>query len=201
MSTLTKETKIRLVGTRPLLMARGEAANPFDWSSKPIKTISQKRKKTEDDYNQLARLQFESSLYFDEEIGPFIPVDNLLKCMELGAAKYKESGVVKSQVSITGLVGKELDPGAAALIYDGPRDIQGLYDAGFAFLKMGKIPSSKVSILTSRARFKVWAVEFIVETLDLEPDRVMDYWNMAGKVVGLCAWRPRNGLFSVTRIK
>lgn len=182
-------------------MARGEAANPFDPAAKVIRTISQKKSKSEEDHLKLARLQFESSLYFDPEIGPYMPTDNLFKCMENGAAKYKESGTVKSQIIITGLVGSKLDSGAAKLIYDGPRDVEGLYQAEFYLLKMGKIPGSKKSVLTSRAFFKIWAVEFVVESLDVDPVRIMDYLRVAGRSVGLGAWRPRHGLFTAEIIK
>jgi hypothetical protein len=182
-------------------MARGEVANPFDPQGRQIKSISQKRKKTDEDYELLAHLQFVSSLYFDETIGPYMPVDNLWKCMENGAAKYKESAVVKSQVVIKGLVGKEIDAGAAKLIYPGPRDLKGLYEKGFAFLKMGKLPGSKVSVLTSRAKFNEWKVELIVEYTEIDPARILDYWKMAGRFVGLGTWRPRHGLFSVEVVK
>jgi hypothetical protein len=179
-------------------MARGEAANPFDPQARTIKSISQKRNKTDDDYEELARLQFKSSLYYDPEIGPYLPVDNLLKCLQEGASKYKEGPKIKAQATIIGLVGKEEDPAAAALIYNGPRDLDSLYPQ-FAFKKMGRLGTGtkKVSVLTSRAKFNKWIVECIVESYDLEQDRLLDYWTIAGRIVGIGTWRPRHGLFDV----
>lgn len=195
------QLKIRLTGTRPLLMSRGDGANPFDEQKTDIDAISQKRNKSLEDHERLSRLQFESSMYYDQEIGPYLPTDNIWKSMQQGAAKYRETALVKGQVVIIGLCGKREDPGAAALIYDGPRDVEGLYTGGFLFRKMGKIPSSKTSVLISRAKFDQWAVEFIVEYTDIERSRIMDYWERAGQLVGIGAWRLRYGLFKPEAIK
>jgi hypothetical protein len=182
-------------------MARGDAADPFDPQKRDIDAISQKRNKSLEDHERLSQLQFQSSMYFDPDIGPYLPTDNLWKCMQQGAAKYRETAVVKSQCVIIGLVGKVQDPAAAALIYDGPREVEELYESGFLFRKMGKIPSSKTSVLISRAMFKEWAVEFIVEYTDVERSRIMDYWDRAGASVGIGAWRLRYGLFTAEIIK
>jgi hypothetical protein len=198
---VTNEIKIALTGIRPLLMARGEVSNPFDPQGREIKSVSQKKKKTDTEYELLAYLQFVSSMYLDDQIGPYVPVDNLWKCLENGAAKYKESSIVKSQTIIKGLVDGKVDEGAAKLIYPGPRDPKAMYNKGFAYLKMGKIPGSRTSILTSRARFAEWRVEFVVEYTDVDPTRILDYWRMAGRFVGIGAWRPRHGLFSPEMIK
>jgi hypothetical protein len=146
-----KQTRIRFTGTRPLIVCRGEAANPFDPQAQAIKSISQKKNKTLEDHEKLARLQFESSLYYDPKIGPYIPVENILAAIVLGANRYKEGTLVKSQLIIRGFVDKELDSAAAKLIYSGPRDVEGLYaDKRFVFMKMGK-PQRGSRILVTRA--------------------------------------------------
>lgn len=199
---LLEQTKIKITGTRPLLLCRGENANPFDPQARAIKTISQKTKKTDEDYENLARFQFYSSAYYDEEIGIYMPVDNLLKCCENGAAKYKESPLVKSQLLIKGFVGKELDNGAAEIIYQGPRTLEALYaDKRFVSLRMGKIPSTKKSILIARAIFMEWSIEFLCECSGITRERLMDYWKAAGRLIGIGAWRPRHGLFTAEIIK
>jgi hypothetical protein len=195
-------SKIRITGNRPLLLCRGEGANPFDPQARGIKTISQKRKKTDEDHENLARLQFYSSAYYDDDIGMYMPVDNLLKCCEHGAAKYKEATLVKSQVLIKGFVGKELDNGAARIIYSGPRKLEELYaDKRFVSLRMGKIPGRKTSILIARPIFMEWSIEFLCEYSDITRERLMDYWKAAGRLVGIGAWRPRHGLFATEFIK
>jgi hypothetical protein len=183
-------------------MARGEVANPFDPQGRKIKRISQKKNKSDEDYELLAQLQFQASLYYDERIGPYIPIDNIWKCLQQAAARYKEAAQVKSLVVIKGLVGKDEDSGAAKLIYNGPRELQALYaDKRFVFLKMGKIPGKRTSILTARARFDQWAVEFVIEYLEISKERLMDYNAVAGRLIGVGAWRPQHGLFVPEAIK
>lgn len=192
--------KIRLTGTRPLIMARGESANPFDPQAREIKRVTQKRNKSDEDYELIARLQFNASLYWDERIGPYLPVDNLMKCCQEGAAKYREGKLVKSRVIIKGFVGKATDDGAAELVYQGGKGLEELYDK-HAYLKMGKLPGSKTSILISRARFNEWAADIQVEFTDVTKERILDYWNTAGRLVGIGAWRPQNGLFMAEVLK
>jgi len=190
------------MGIRPLLLSRGEGANPFDEQGRKIKTVSQKRKKTDEDHELLARMQFESSAYYDEQIGIYMPVDNLMKCCENGAAKYKESSLVKAGLLIKGFVGKELDNGAAKIIYNGPKTINELYaDKRFVSLRMGKIPGSKTSILVARPIFETWSIEFLCEYSGFTKERLIDYWTAAGRLVGIGAWRPRHGLFNVEVMK
>lgn len=192
---LTNRLKLRLTGTRPLIMARGEAANPFDPSRPAIEAISQKRRKSLEDHERLSRLQFESSMYYESDIGPFLPADNLLKCMVEGAQKYREGSRVKSNCVIIGLCGDEEDAARAKLLYRGPRDVEDLYQNGFLFRTMGKLPNSKASVLISRVRFNEWQVEFIVEFDEISGARILDYWKRAGSLVGIGAWRLRYGLF------
>ena len=202
MTPILDQTKIRITGIRPLLLCRGEGANPFDPQARQIKTISQKRKKTDEDHELLARLQFESNAYYDDEIGIYMPVDNLLKCCENGATKYKEGPLVKSQVLIKGFIDKRVDIGAAKIIYDGPKTLEELYsDKRFVSSRMGKIPGNKSSILITRPIFEAWAIEFLCEYSGITKERLMDYWTMAGRLVGIGAWRPRHGLFSAEVIK
>jgi hypothetical protein len=202
MLPILEQTKIRITGTRALLLCRGESANPFDPQARAIKTISQKKKKTDEDHQNLARLQFYAAAYYYEDIGIYMPIDNLLKCCENGASKYNEGPLVKSQVLIKGFIGKELDSAAAQIIYKGPRTLEELYaDKDFVSLTMGRIPGKKTSIPICRPIFKEWAIEFLVECSGITRERVMDYWKAAGELVGIGTWRPKHGLFKPAIIK
>ena len=197
-----EQLKMRIIGTRPLLLCRGETANPFDPQAREIKRVSQKKNKTDDDHSLLARLQFEASCYYDEKIGVYLPCDNFMKSLEQGASTYKEGNSVKSFVLVKGFVGKELDNGAAKVIYDGPHTIDDLYgDKRFVSMRMGKLPGKKVSILVVRPIFNEWMAEFLLEFTDLTKERVLDYATVAGRVKGVGAWRPRYGTFRVEVMK
>ena len=64
--------KARLTGLVPLILHNARLADPLDPISKAMKTVSSKRKKTDADFEELARLEFEGGLYMvDDE--PVIP--------------------------------------------------------------------------------------------------------------------------------
>jgi hypothetical protein len=198
-----EQIRVRLKGIRPLMLSRGEAANPFDPQTRDIKRVSQKRKKTDEDHELLAYLQFKSACYFDPEIGIYLPSDNLFKCIQQGAAKFKESPLVKSCVIIKGFVGKELEIAGARLQYDGPQgDLDKLYkEKQFVSSVMGMMPGQKTRVLVTRPIFSNWQAEYQIEFTDLTKERIMDYLEHAGRMIGIGTWRPQHGLFMPELLK
>ena len=82
--------RIVLTGTSSLLMHNIRLANPDDVWSKRIAAITKKRKKTEEDRQEIARLEFLGSLYHDADT-IVMPSANILKCI-LNAAKITKEG-------------------------------------------------------------------------------------------------------------
>src|SRR5215831_12973419 len=73
--------KLRTVitGTSPLLMHNVRLANPDNYWAKEISKITAKRKKTEEDRKEIARLEWLGSLYNDE--GRLVyPITNVRMC-------------------------------------------------------------------------------------------------------------------------
>jgi hypothetical protein len=199
---LQESIRIVLNGTRPLLLCRGESASPFDPKGPDIRAISQKKKKTIEDHERLSRLQFESHAYYEDEIGIYLPTANLFKAIQQGAAKFKEASLVKGFVAVSGFVGKELDPAGAKLIYDGPDDIDALYnDKRFVSRVMGKIPGQRTSVSITRPIFPEWAAEFQIDFTEIAKDRVIEYLKIAGRFIGIGGWRPQHGTFTVEVVK
>lgn len=85
-----EQIKLRLIGQTPFLMHNSRLANPLDVYTKEIAKRSGKRKKTEEDIEELARLEWEGGLYLnDGEIK--IPMRVVNKTLERGATKQKET--------------------------------------------------------------------------------------------------------------
>lgn len=55
--------KLRLTGIAPLLMHDNKAANPLNPYAKAMKALTGKRKKTDDDLAEIARIEWEAGLY------------------------------------------------------------------------------------------------------------------------------------------
>src|SRR5947207_12190936 len=72
-------------GTSPLLMHNGRLVDPLDPIVKKIKEVSSKRVTTDQDHEDMARLEWLGGIYFDGSVGPSIPAPNLMKCLIEGA--------------------------------------------------------------------------------------------------------------------
>lgn len=62
------EFTITVTGTQPLLMHNSRMANPLDPIVKAVGKITSKRVKTDDDQEELARLDFYGGLYLDPDV-------------------------------------------------------------------------------------------------------------------------------------
>lgn len=66
--------KLKITGISPLLQNNPQTVDPFNKFSKLKKAITNKRTaKTEDDLLELGDIETESKLYFDPEIGVYVP--------------------------------------------------------------------------------------------------------------------------------
>jgi len=69
--------KLQLTGTRPLLMHADVFADPLNPLTKQHKSLTGKRKKTDDDHEAIARSEWRGGMYFDDDMGPYIPGVNI----------------------------------------------------------------------------------------------------------------------------
>lgn len=185
----TVEIKVTLTGVGPMLMHNERLANPLDPISRKMKEITSKRKKTDDDIDDLARLEFEGGLYWDEDTGPYLPSWNVKRSIQDGAKLNKLGRAIER--SLTPLVR------SCPLRYQGPRDVEGLYNGNYHDTRSVKVGTSKVS--RTRPRFDVWAIELrcdlATEILNLaEFEQVA---RNAGLMVGIGDFRQRFGRYDV----
>ena len=82
---------IKLTGTAPILLHSDRLSNPLDSLTKEIKTYTGKRKKTDEDHAEIARLEWTGGMYYDEKTGPYLPARNI-KAMLISAAKKTKDG-------------------------------------------------------------------------------------------------------------
>src|SRR5438034_10627984 len=111
---------VNAIGTRPLLMHNVQLASPLNRYAKEIKEISSKRIKTEEDRISLAHVEFCGSLYIDDQLGPYIPGTMIFANLIEGAKTTKSGKKVERGLDVIDLINP--------LLYDGPRDMNGLWD-------------------------------------------------------------------------
>lgn len=183
--------KYKLTSSAPLIAHNGQTADPLNRWSKAIKAISGKRKKTDADYEELARIEFLAGLYMNTE-GPIIP-NTIIDALTVRAAmKQKEGPVAKSGVFC-------LDH--ARLDYDGPRTADTLWaDERFRFACSVRVGQARV--MRMRPRFDEWSATIALNIEDtlVNPAQVDKWMEIAGTQVGIGDWRPQYGRFTATRL-
>lgn len=178
-------------GISPYVMKSARGADPENETVQEIKAITDKRMKmtSEDRFNK-ARLQFAVCLYIDER-GPYVPAVNFRKCLiEAGRTISKGTAIERALLPIEMKL---------PLIYDGPRDIEGLWATPqhrYETMVNGNPSRGKKSMISSmRPIFPKWGLdaewELVTEALDFADFvRVAE---LAGQVEGLGDNR-KNGL-------
>ena len=186
-----KKFRITLRGTAPLLMHSARLADNLDPIVKEMQAISSKRTKTDDDRDELARLEFMGGMYFAPEVGPYIPGENIHATLIAGAKLSKKGAPLNRAMILT----TDVNP----LAYTGPRTVDAMWaDPAFRSRKSVRVQSNRVT--RTRPRFTEWACD-AEGMLDLN---VLDFGDLqriaddAGLLIGLGDWRPRFGRFEAT---
>lgn len=184
--------RITIEGTASLLMHNSRLANPLDPAAKALKRVTSKRTKTDEDHEEIARLEHAGSLYHDTDIGPYIPGENIWRCLYDAAKKSKRGPKVKEGVFIS----SDFNP----LAYNGPRDINGLWaNENFRLIASAK-PPGQGRVMRCRPMFRQWRTdaEGILDLNILDFAELEAIAETAGQLVGLGDWRPRYGRFVAT---
>lgn len=185
---------LTLTGTAPLLMHGNGLADPLSEEAKKMKRLSGKRTKTDEDHIAMRRIEFESSLYLDDEFGPYLPGANIARSL-LEAAKIRRNGKKIER----GLI---LVSPVNRLIYQGPRDVSGLWNAlKFRHVAPAKL-NGKATVMRCRPVFNEWSctATALLNPSVLPPEELLEIADDAGQMVGVGDWRPWHGRFTVEEV-
>ena len=91
-----KQATVKITGIAPLLQNNPQTVDPFNRYSKAKKAITNKRTaKTDDDLIELGNLETESKVYFDDEIGVYVPATWLTEAINVTAFAVAKIGKAK----------------------------------------------------------------------------------------------------------
>ena len=188
-----KKASFHIQGLCPTIMNNGRKANPMDEFSKARKKITDKKPPrgnlSDEDFEELCRLDFMGALYVDESAHPCWPADNVEAMILAAAKKCKKGPEVKVGIMVDG---------NSPLIYDGPKDADELWkDKRFVFDRM--VRQSKAMVLRVRPIFSQWELRFNVlfDSSIVNPGNLAEWIEIAGARIGLSDWRPKYGRFEV----
>lgn len=177
-------------GTRPLLLHNVQLASPMNPFSKKLKALSSKRVKTDEDRIEIARVEFEGSLYFDPDLGPYIPGQNLLRSLIGGARLIKAGKKIERGVVIADF--------QLPLVYSGPRDVEGLWGDGESeFVDIRPVSVQRNKVDRCRPIFRNWLVEadIVIDPKAIEYGEFCEVARLAGEMEGLGDFRTMYGRF------
>jgi hypothetical protein len=182
---------VMITGITPMLIHNGRTANPLNSFSKALKALTSKRKKTDEDIQEILALQWEASLYWNDKIGLYMPVENILASLLKACKKHKLGP------SISGFVFNEtLGFPIITANHDNFRALKA--DPENKFVKAVTIQKSKT--ITCRCILKEWKLQFncdldgsIIDANDVR----MIIQTMSNRI-GLGVWtpsHPKPGIF------
>lgn len=186
-----RKLHMRVTGTSPLLVQSDRLANPLDPLTKAKSVIASKQRKTEQDHLDIMRIEFYGSLYYDPEIGPYMPAPNFERCLKDAGGLSKKGKAIERGVMVT--------TERAPIRYRGSRDIDELWaNENYHFLKTVKNSGRNGGrVIRMRPIFREWAIDAEVELIENQIG-VRDFERIleaAGQLIGLGSWRPRYGRF------
>jgi hypothetical protein len=187
-----QQANIKITGINYLLQNNPQTVDPFNKFSKMMKVITKKRTgKTEDDLIELGNIETESKIYFDDELGVYVPTRWLTEAICTGAF-----GVIK--------VGKDKMRGGifptddkAKLTYKEMSKVKTIADVvgNPTFRHRALLPQGQVRIPKDFPIFKEWSFEAGIEF----DDTVVDFNGLksvaerTARYVGFGDFRPTFG--------
>jgi hypothetical protein len=180
--------QLTIVGETPLLMSSGEVDRESELY-REYRALSKARAKTIEQEAQLRELEWHTRIYFDEELGPYIPGKNIKEMLRSAATKWKLGESVKRSLVVPDY--------RIPLIYDGPRDLKGLWEADFRYTAMvANAGAGAGRVERTRPCFDNWSLEFEVafDTDELDEDSFVQVVQRSMKY-GLGDYRPEFGAF------
>lgn len=181
-----KQVTVSIAGRSPLLMHADTLANPLHPLKKEIAAYTSKRKKTDEDHEMIARLEWTAGMYHDDEVGPYIPGRVIKAALIRAATKTKDGPKVRSGLIV-------LDD-KNRLDYKGPRDFDGLWSSG-KHVDMRSVVVQRARTMRCRPVFPEWGATITIaydeSVLDL--DDILRFFDTAGQLVGVGDYRPEKG--------
>lgn len=188
--------KVRLTATstRPLLMHNIRLASPLDPYAKEMARLNKAKpssKRTDEDRLEIARVEWEGGLYFEEGIGPYIPASWVFKNLLEAARSGRRGKKIEGGIVIVELI--------HPLLYRGPRTIEGLWgDNGvsdFVDFRSARVGQAKID--RCRPMFKEWSVEaeIVTDPGVIDTEELADIATIGGKLYGFGDYRQQYGRF------
>ena len=179
-----------ITGIAPLLMHSDRFSNPIAPETIEHKKLTSKRSKSLEDHRDIARSEWMGGLYYDSDIGVYLPTASIRRSLIEGARLHKLGKHISRSVIF-------LEHKGFPLIYKGPSDPAKLYETPkFVDTRSVKVGTSK--LMRNRPRFDEWSCsgQFSFNEAMLSLDELKMAYDAAGHFCGIGDYRPsKDGMF------
>jgi hypothetical protein len=189
-----EKISFKITGTTPLMLNNPQVVNPFNEYAKQLKPLTSKRKKTEDDLNEISKIKFVSALYWDENRGYYIPAQHFKQSIYSAAqenrlGKKVERSLFIAQDPILEFPDSKLEPSK-------------LYDVE-TYVDIRVVGIMKSKITTTRPLFNKWGctIEILYDETQLNPTDIEQAVQISGLRYGVGTYRKLYGRFEAEKIK
>lgn len=186
---MLSELNVEITGVSPLLMHNGQTANPLNEFSKQLKAVSGKKKKTDEDYAEIARIEWHAALYVDSDGYLIIPSSMFEASVYDGAKKSKLGKAFKSAVFVNDDARLNIGINKKAHELFGDSNYS---DTRGVCVNRGRV-------MRTRPIFRNWSCKFLI-MYDIDQVNLEDVVRAvtdAGRNSGIGDFRPRFGRFDV----
>jgi hypothetical protein len=185
-----EKLEIKLVGTRPVILHNGRLANPIDKHTKFLKSLTGKRKKTDDDLVRIMFAEARAGAYETEENFLGMPTVNVYGCIFEAAKAFKLGKMTKLALRYE----EKVEP----LLVNGEKvDVEG-FTNDIKNIDYRAVCVSRARIMRSRPIVRNWSTTHTFELNDKIMDKreFVNILERAG-LMGVCDMRPTYGTFKV----
>ena len=183
-----KQLKITIVGKTALIMHSSTLANPLHPLTKAFKQLNKKKTKTDEDVAKIADLEWEAGVYWNDDVGVYIPGENIEATIVNGAKAFKLGKDFQKYCVV------ESDYNAIEYGENLTKD-ELISDFRYRDSRIMRVQQSRV--VRTRPRFDNWKTTFymLYDENNIEVETIRMVLEYAGAYVGCCDGRPKYGKF------
>lgn len=187
-----RNATVTITGVSPLLQNNPQTVDRFNRFSKRISAINAKKtRRTDDDYLEVRDLEMEAKLYFDSEMGAYVPaswVAEAIACSAFKVAKISRADIRGALFTVDSKL---------KLNYRDSDKVKGIEDIvkNEAFRICLTLPQGQVRVVKAFPIFHKWSFSLDLEFDDkiIDPDSLTRIIQHTAKYGGFGDFRPTFG--------
>jgi len=150
---------IEATGRTGLVMHNGRLADPLDPLAIQLSKLTDKRGRTEEEEREISDFEWLASLYYEKDLGTYLPAENIIRCLRDAATAWKLGEAVYDFVHVS--------TDRVPVQHDGPTDPHKLQKLDvFRLRKTVKIGRNRTP--RTRPIFRTWSMSFDLDIDDAD---------------------------------